>query len=308
MSSPSPDRRRLRRATVLALSCAGVIALAAVGQRARIARAEARPALRVCSDPNNLPFSNERKEGFENRLAELIAADLGAKVEYTWWAQRRGFIRNTVNEGLCDVVMGVPASFELTAVTRPYYRSTYVFVYRRDAGLRIASFDDPALRRLRIGVHLMGDDGANAPPAHALAARGIVANVRGYPIYGDYARPDPPARILDALARRELDVAIVWGPLAGYFAPRLGTPVDIVPVTPQLDAAVLPMAYDMAIGVRREDAALARELEEVLQRRSADVARLLRRYGVPIVAAPPATRGAAGSRSQPPNSQSAANM
>jgi quinoprotein dehydrogenase-associated probable ABC transporter substrate-binding protein len=271
---------------VAALSCAALVAVAAVGQRARIARAEARPTLRVCSDPNNLPFSNERREGFENRLAELIADDLGAKVEYTWWAQRRGFIRNTVNEGLCDVVMGVPASFELTAVTRPYYRSTYVFVYRRDAGIALRSFEDSALRSLRIGVQIVGDDYANTPPAHALANRGIVRNVRGYTVYGDYRDDNPPARIIEAVARGEIDVAIAWGPLAGYFASRQGVPLEIVPVSPQVDLPFLPFVYDIAVGVKRGNDSLRVKLDDVLARRRLEIGRILEDYGVPRAGAP----------------------
>jgi quinoprotein dehydrogenase-associated probable ABC transporter substrate-binding protein len=271
---------------VAALSCAALVAVAAVGQRARVARAEARPTLRVCSDPNNLPFSNERREGFENRLAELIADDLGAKVEYTWWAQRRGFIRNTVNEGLCDVVMGVPASFELTAVTRPYYRSTYVFVYRRDAGIALRSFEDSALRSLRIGVQIVGDDYANTPPAHALANRGIVRNVRGYTVYGDYRDANPPARIIEAVARGEIDVAIAWGPLAGYFARRQGVPLEIVPVSPQVDLPFLPFVYDIAVGVKRGNDSLRVKLDDVLARRRLEIGRILEDYGVPRAGAP----------------------
>src|SRR5581483_1249741 len=149
--------------------------------------------LRVCADPNNLPFSNERGEGFENKLAELAAGELGAKINYTWWAQRRGFVRNTLREGLCDVVVGVPVGFDPLLTTQPYYRSTYVFVTRRDRGLALKSLDDPRLRSLRIGVHLIGNDGFNVPPAHGLARRGMVTNVVGYTIYGDYRDPNPPA-------------------------------------------------------------------------------------------------------------------
>src|SRR4051812_36069581 len=119
-------------------------------------------SLRVCADPNNLPFSNEKGEGFENKIAELIAADMQRPLEYTWWAQRRGFFRNTLRAGTCDVVIGVPVSFELAATTRPYYRSTYVFVTRHDRHLDVRSLDDPVLKDLRIGVQLIGDDGANA--------------------------------------------------------------------------------------------------------------------------------------------------
>src|SRR5437868_3481759 len=162
---------------------------------------------RVCADPNNLPFSNARGEGFENRLAELVARDLGAEVAYTWWAQRRGFLRNTLKAGLCDVVMGVPAALDGVRATRPYYRSTYVFVYRR-SGPAIRSLDDPALRRVRVGVPIIGDAGADPPPVHALAARHIVDNLVGFTVYGDYGQPNPPARLIDAVASGTVDVAV----------------------------------------------------------------------------------------------------
>jgi mxaJ protein len=240
----------------------------------------------VCADPNNLPFSNQKLEGFENRLAEIVARDLGASVRYTWWAQRRGFFRNTLKAGTCDVVLGVPASLEMVAPTRPYYRSTYVFVYRKDRGIDIRSFDDPILKKLRIGVQVAGDDGANMPPVHALAARGIIDNVTGYTLYGDYTQPNPPARILDAVAAGEVDVAVVWGPLAGYFAPRQPVPLVLVPVAPQIDLPFLPFVYDIAVGVRRGDERLRGEIDGVLERRRPQIERLLDQYGVPRPAAP----------------------
>jgi mxaJ protein len=241
--------------------------------------------LRVCADPNNLPFSNERGEGFENKIAELIAADMGAKVEYTWWAQRRGFFRNTLKAGMCDLVAGVPAGFEMAQTTSPYYRSTYVFVYRKSSGLDVRSFDDPVLRRVKIGVQMIGDDFSNAPPAHALTNRHIIENVRGYTVYGDYSRPNPPADIVAAVARGEVDVAVVWGPLAGYFAPRQRVALAVVPVSPQVDVPFLPFVYDIAMGVRRGDNAFRDEIEEVLERRRDDIARILDSYGVPRVGA-----------------------
>ncbi|HEX2209023.1 MAG TPA: substrate-binding domain-containing protein [Longimicrobium sp.] len=240
--------------------------------------------LRVCADPNNLPFSNQAGEGFENRIAELIGREMGIPVKYTWHAQRRGFIRNTLRAGECDLVVGMPASMELALTTRPYYRSTYVFVYRRDAGFDVRSFDDPVLKTKKIGVHLVGDDGANTPPAHALATRGIVgANVRGYMLYGDYAQPNPPAKILDALAEGEIDVAIVWGPLAGFFAPRHKVAMKIVPVQPQIDVPFLPFVYDISMGVRRTDAPLKADVEGVIMRRRAEIDAILDDYGVPRV-------------------------
>ena len=149
--------------------------------------AQSKGQFRVCADPENMPHSNQKQEGFENKIAALIAKDFSATPRYTWWGQRRGFIRNTMNatleEGRCDVVIGVPEGYDLVSPTKPYYRSTYVFVTRRARGLRIESFDDPVLRRVRVGVQLIGDDGANSPPAHALSRRGIVQNLVGYSVY-----------------------------------------------------------------------------------------------------------------------------
>jgi mxaJ protein len=239
--------------------------------------------LRVCADPNNLPFTNQKLQGFENELADLIARDLGATVRYTWWPQRRGFIRNTLKAGACDVVLGIPSSFELALATRPYYRSTYVFVSRKDRGIKVRSFDDPALKKLRIGVQMIGDDGYNAPPAHALASRGITGNVVGYTVYGDYSQPNPPARIVEAVARGEIDLAVVWGPLAGYFASRQRVPLTIVPVSPQIDMPFLPFVFDISMGVRREDVKLQAELDGILERRRPEIDALLDRYGVPRI-------------------------
>ncbi|MGE5926824.1 MAG: substrate-binding domain-containing protein [Gemmatimonadota bacterium] len=245
-----------------------------------------RRVLRVCADPNNLPFSNERREGFENRLAELVARDLGARLEYVWWAQRRGFIRNTLAAGECDVVFGVPSRFERVLATAPYLRSSYVFVSRDTISPPITSLDDPRLRTLRIGVHLIGDDYTNTPPAHALARRGIVRNVAGYTIYGDYREPNPPARIIEAVGRGEIDVAIVWGPFAGYFAPRQGTKLRVTPVTPASDGPAIPFQFDISLGVRRGNDSLRSELDAVLVRRKREIRAVLAEYGIPSVEGP----------------------
>ena len=239
--------------------------------------------LRVCADPNNLPFSNERGEGFENKIAELLAEDLHERLEYTWWAQRRGFFRSTLKAGVCDVVLGVPSSFELAATTAPYYRSTYVFVYRKDRGLQVHSFDDAVLHDLKVGVQLVGDDGANTPPAHALTARGVVRNVRGYTLYGDYKEPNPPARIVEAVQRGDVDIAVVWGPLAGYYARRARTPLAVAPVAPQVDQPFLPFVYDISVGVRRGQQEFRDQLDEILTRRRPEIEKLLDDYGVPRV-------------------------
>ena len=240
------------------------------------------PPLRVCSDPNNLPFSNTRGEGFENRLAGMLAADLGTHVEYTWWAQRRGFLRNTLNAGACDLVMGLPARSEGVMTSRPYYRSSYVFVSRPGRPLHVTSFDDATLRDLRIGVQVVGDDGANSPPAHALSRRGIVSNLVGYSVYGDYGSESPPSRIVSAVARGDVDIAAVWGPLAGYYAARQQPPLDLVPVQPQVDGT-LPQAFDISMGVRRGDAARLAALDAFIERRRVEIGRILDEYHVPRV-------------------------
>jgi mxaJ protein len=239
--------------------------------------------LRVCADPNNLPFSNQEEQGFENRIAELVADELDAELSYTWWAQRRGFVRNTLRAGACDLVIGVPAGYELAETTEPYYRSAYVYVYRPDRDLNLRSMRDPRLRELRIGVHLIGDDGVNAPPAHALGEQGIVDNVVGYMIYGDYREPNPTARIVEAVASGELDLAAVWGPIGGYFAKHGSVPLVAVPITDTAGFAPLRFEFGIAMGVRKGEHAFRDELNGVLERRREDINRLLDAYGVPRV-------------------------
>jgi mxaJ protein len=261
----------MRSGSLRCLAAAAVIGLA-TGAEAR--------ELRVCADPNNLPFSNEREEGFENKIVALVAEELGATVAYTWWAQRRGFVRSTIKADLCDLVPGVPFGFEMLRTTQPYYRSTYVFVTRAD-GPRVASFDDPVLRELKVGVQLVGDDGSNTPPAHALANRGVIDNVRGYHLYADYGEPNPPSRIIEAVARGEVDLAVAWGPMASYFAVRQPQPLSVAPVSPIADGPRLPMVWDIAMGVRREEPELRNEIGAALRRRKAEVDAILRAYGVP---------------------------
>jgi mxaJ protein len=213
----------------------------------------------------------------------LLAADLGAEVEYTWWAQRRGFIRNTLKAGLCDLIAGVPAGMEMLATTRPYYRSGYVFMAAGGPGAGVRSFDDPKLRELRIGMQMIGDDFANTPPAHALSRRGLIANIRGYPVYGDYGEPSPAARIVTAVATGEIDAALVWGPLAGWAVKEQHLPLAIAVVEPLVDRPMLPMTFDMALGVRREDKELRERLDAALARQQTAIAALLAEYGVPTL-------------------------
>jgi mxaJ protein len=235
----------------------------------------------VCADPNNLPFSNRAGEGFENKLAKLLADDMGAHLSYVWWAQRRGFARNTLNEGACDVWPGVASGVDRVATTQPYYRSTYVFVTRADKLLQGLTLDDPRLKSLKIGVQMVGNDAMNTPPAHSLARRGLIDNVRGYMLYGDYEKPNPPAAIVAAVARGEVDVALVWGPLAGYFASLSSVALRIEPVTPALDDSQWPMVYDISMGVRRGDLQLRGQIESILRKEGPRIDALLSTYHVP---------------------------
>jgi mxaJ protein len=242
--------------------------------------------LRVCADPNNLPFSNEAREGFENRIVELIAQELDADVTYYWHAQRRGFLRETLKAGNCDVVPGLPSNLEGVRTTLPYYRSSYQFVVRSSDPLP-RSFNDPLLRERRVGVQLVGDDGWNTPPAHALARRGITDNIRGYTLYGDYREPSPPSRIVKAVADGEIDIAVAWGPLAGYYAPRQKVPLQIAAVSPAFDGPQLPMVWDISLAVRKDDDRLRDEIDDVLRRRRDEVDRILAEFGVPRVDSSP---------------------
>jgi mxaJ protein len=241
--------------------------------------------LRVCADPNNLPFSNAKGQGFENRIVQLIASDLHRPVVYTWWAQRRGYVRNTLKDRRCDLWPGVASGVEMLDTTRPYYRSTYVFVTRADRHLDIRSFDDPRLKRLTVGVQLVGNDAMNTPPTHALARRGIIRNVRGYMLYGDYARANPPAAIVEAVDDGDIDVAVVWGPLAGDFAKKAAHPLRLQPVQPWLDGPQWPMVFDISMGVRKDDLQFKHTIEAILQKEAPHIQAILRNYGTPL--APP---------------------
>jgi mxaJ protein len=240
-------------------------------------RLPAYPPLRVCADPNNLPFSNQRGEGLENRLAELIARELKTSVSYVWWAQRRGFIRNTLAAGQCDVVMGVPSDLPSVLTTRPYYRSRYVFVSRAARNIVIRSFDDPKLRQLRIGVQVVGD-GANTPPMAAFARRGMATNLVGYTVFGDYAQPNPPARIVEAVASGDVDIAVVWGPLAGFFADKYAVPLAVTPVP---EDGPLSFEFAISLAVRKGDEARRATLDRLLVSRRAEIEEILDQYHVP---------------------------
>jgi quinoprotein dehydrogenase-associated probable ABC transporter substrate-binding protein len=247
------------------------------------AQTSTKPAFRVCADPENMPFSNQKQEGFENKIADLVAKELGEPTRYIWWGQRRGFIRNTMNatleEGRCDVVIAVPKEYDLVRTTKPYFRSTYVFVYPRDKGLKITSLDDPILKKVKIGVHLLGNDYENPPPVHELSKRGVVGNLVGFTTF--YSAENPPSAIIDAVAGGKVDVAIVWGPAAGYYVQRQHMPLVMVPVPSA--PGDLPFAFDISMGVKPGNTALLTTLEKVLDSRRADIMKILKEYNVPLV-------------------------
>jgi mxaJ protein len=278
LASERVTKRDGRRAQLLGAACAAFALLTGV-----LALRPSASALRVCADPNNLPFSDSLGRGFENRIASMLANDLGARLEYRWWPQRRGFVRNTLKANACDVVIGVPSGYDMLAPTMPYYQSTYVFVTRADKRSHIASFDDPSLRRARIGLHLMGDDYANSPAAVALMRRGLGANIHGYMIYGDYDKASPPSRLLDAVVKDDVDVAVAWGPLAGYYAQHSAVPLTVTPVSPSIDTPFLPFVYSISMGVRRGDSTRKALLDSEIVRRRTDIRRVLTEYGVPLV-------------------------
>lgn len=275
MSSRCPD-----------VAFAALLACAAAGAHAGAQVADPAP-LRVCADPDNLPYSHRDGGGFENRIARLVADDLGRPLEVFWQEQRRGFVRKTLGAGECDVLIGVPAGFDKVLRTRPYYRSTYVAVSRRGEP-PFAGFAPDQLRSRRFGVQLIGNDLAASPPGHALAEGGATANVTGFLVYGD----GPAAqRMVDAVVHKTIDVALVWGPQAGYFVRRAPVSLQLAPVNPPPGLRA-PFEYAIAMGVRKGDTVLRDALDGVLVRRRADIDAILAAYAVPRVDASTVQEGA----------------
>jgi mxaJ protein len=236
--------------------------------------------LRVCGDPNNLPFSNEKLEGLENKIAEVIAKELGATVEYTWWPHQRGVVKRALNTGRCDVMLGIPKGYDPVLWTKPYYRTGYVLAYRKDRGLKLRTLDDPALKKLKIGVQV------NTPPHDALGQRGIADNVVGYQLMFDsnFHAEDYPGKVVEDMIAGKTDVALVYGPIAGYFAKKKAAPIEIVVLEARADS-VERFAFDISMGVRKRDKELKAKLEEALARRHDEITHILEDFGVPLLPA-----------------------
>jgi mxaJ protein len=237
--------------------------------------------LRVCADPDNMPFSNMRHQGFENRIAEVVAKDLDAQLRYVWQRMGRGFVREYIDRGQCDLVVGIPAHYRPLLTTAPYYRSSYVFVVPRQPAFRSISLDSPDLRGLKIGVQVLDEN--YTPPGAALARRGLQGEIVGFDTTGENADS-----IVRAVAKHQVDVAVVWGPLAGYFAQRYSSELRLIPVEPEVDPPGLPFTFAISMGVRKGNVALRNELEQVLAKHKDEINRILVDYAVPqLPLAPP---------------------
>ena len=243
--------------------------------------------IRVCADPDNMPLSNQKGEGFEQKIAELIAKEWNAKVEYAWWPVRRGFFARALNGRYCDIAIQAPAEFDMAGVTKPYFRSGYVFVTRKDRGLDIKSLADPRLKKLKIGVNLLNSDAENTPPAMALSRYGVVGNLVGFSTF--YTDTERPEDIIYAVAKKDVDVAIVWGPLAGYFARSSPVPLVLQPLAERDSLSDFPFRFNIGMGVRRRDRGLRDSLQTVLDRKAPEIQAILKQYGVPMfpIAPPP---------------------
>jgi len=232
--------------------------------------------LRVCADPANLPYSDENLAGFENRIVEMLAEDLDLEVRYTWYPQSTGFIRNTLRVRQCDVISGITTTSERVQNTNPYYHSVYTMVYRTDSKLVTRRMTDPVLDDLRLGVV------AGTPPADILATEGLMGNVRPYQLVTDTRRARPAERALDDLARGEIDVAFIWGPIAGYYASQ--HPEAELVVVPLLDEDErIRLDFRVSMAVRYNETDWKRKINRLLAARADDIESILLDYGVPLL-------------------------
>jgi len=229
--------------------------------------------LRVCADPDAMPSSNRLQQGYDNKIAKLIAGDLHANLIYTWQRNGRGFVRDILNKDACEVVLGVPEGVRGMLTSIPYYRSTYVFVTRRDRGLDLHTFQDPELKKMRIGVQVLSEE--YAPPGQALGRHGLTTNIVGYDTTAS------PVSIIDAVYRKRVGTAVVWGPLAGYFARLHPGQLGITPTPPE-DTTV-PMAFSITLGVSKNRPDLREKLNGALRRNEREIHRILKSYGVPLL-------------------------
>ena len=256
-------------ACAVALTCGATSGLAQTGELVD------RDMLRVCADPHNLPFSNEAGEGFENKIAELLAEELGRQVEYTWYPQSIGFVRNTLGAHACDVVMGTVSTGELVQNTNPYYRSSYALVQRADAQTKAHALTDPQLADLRIGAV------ARTPPIDILAKQGLLKNVTPYALVVDTRYDSPGRDMVEDVAAGKIDVGVLWGPIAGYWAKQASVPLEVIALSGENAGARLD--FRIAMGLRRNEPEWKQVLNDFIAKRKAEIQAILLEYGVPLL-------------------------
>jgi quinoprotein dehydrogenase-associated probable ABC transporter substrate-binding protein len=232
--------------------------------------------LRVCADPRNLPYSNEAHEGFENKIAELLAQRLGKELAYVYYPNTTGFVRNTLNARRCDVIMGIPQGDDIVQVTNPYYRTSYAIVTRPGTDLSaVGDLADPRLKGTRIGII------AGTPPATNLAVNGLLANVKSYPLVVDTRFDSPAATMIEDLENNRIDAAILWGPMAGYLAKHSKIPLKVTALVKEPSGP--RMVYRIAMGVRPSDQNWKRQLNKFISENMAEISQILESYGVPLL-------------------------
>jgi quinoprotein dehydrogenase-associated probable ABC transporter substrate-binding protein len=232
--------------------------------------------LRVCADPHNLPFSNEQGEGFENKLAELVAKKLGKTLAYAWYPQATGFVRNTLGAHRCDVIMGFPQGDELVQSTNPYYRTAYSLIYKVGGDLDgLDTLGDSRLKQKRIGIV------AGTPPATYLASNSLLARAKPYALMVDTRIDSSAEAMFKDLKSGEIDLGVLWGPMAGFFAKQSNPPIRVVPLLK--DTGGPRLAYLIAMGVRATDQNWKRELNGLIQANQSEINKILLSYGVPLL-------------------------
>jgi mxaJ protein len=231
--------------------------------------------LRVCADPDNLPFSNASRADFDNRIAEVFGRDLHRPVVFVWARAHRGFLRERFNMGACDLLMGVPEGMKHVRTTVPYYRSSYVFVTRQTDHLQLTSFNDPAIGRQRIGLQILEED--LSPPSLPLIRSGHTTQLVGFNAFGRGAED-----IMRAVADKRVGFAVVWGPLAGYYAARQRVPLTLTEVKPSVDPSGIPFSFALSVAVHTGDQLLAEKLNRVIRRNKNQLLSILRSYHVPL--------------------------
>jgi quinoprotein dehydrogenase-associated probable ABC transporter substrate-binding protein len=232
--------------------------------------------LRVCADPRNMPFSNEKGEGFENKLAELFAAKLQKKLDYMLFPQATGFVRMTLGAHRCDVIMGFPQGDELAQGTNPYYRTAYALVAKQGSGLEdVATLGDERLKDKRIGIV------AGTPPATNMAVNGLMTHAKPYPLMIDTRVDSSAAAMINDLKTGEIDVAVLWGPMAGYYAKQADPPFHVTPLVKETSGPQL--AFRIGMGVRAADQNWKRQLNRLIQENQGAINRILLDFGVPLL-------------------------